>query len=66
MTFQLPDPKQPDMSPEAIYERLQMVESLRRLCLSLKEAGDADRARMACEQPPVGELVTAATETPAT
>jgi hypothetical protein len=33
------DPKNPDMSPEAVERRLRMVESLRRLCLSLKEAG---------------------------
>ncbi len=29
----------PDMSPEAITARLQRVEELRRLCLSLGEAG---------------------------
>jgi hypothetical protein len=32
------DPRQPDMSPEAIAARLKMVDELRRLCLSLREA----------------------------
>lgn len=35
-----PDPKHPDMSPAAIEERLRMVESLRRLGVSLKAAGE--------------------------
>ena len=35
-----PDPKHPDMSPEAILERLQMVEALRKLGVSLKVAGE--------------------------
>lgn len=34
------DPKHPVMSSEAIDERLRMVEQLRRLGLSLKEAGE--------------------------
>jgi hypothetical protein len=34
-----PDPRHPDMSPEAIAARLQMVDELRRLTLSLRAAG---------------------------
>lgn len=34
-----------DMSPEAIDRRFRMVESLRKLCLSLKAAGDQYRSR---------------------
>ncbi len=33
------DPRHPDMSPEAIASRLAMVDNLRRLALSLREAG---------------------------
>lgn len=40
MKVNLPDPKHPDMSPEGIDERLQMVEALRKLGVSLKEAGE--------------------------
>lgn len=35
------DPRHPDMSPEAIAARLKMVDELRRLCMSLREAGSA-------------------------
>ena len=47
MRIEYPDPRHPDMSPEAILARLQMVETLRRLGLSLKEAGDKARAEKA-------------------
>jgi hypothetical protein len=40
MKIEFPDPKHPDMSPEAILERLRMVEALRRLGVALKEAGE--------------------------
>jgi hypothetical protein len=36
---ELLDPRDPDMSPEAIATRLQMVDELRRLTLSLRAAG---------------------------
>jgi hypothetical protein len=34
-----------DMSSEAIDERFRMVEALRKLCVSLKEAGEQARQR---------------------
>ena len=40
MERELDNPKNPDMSPEAIDERFRMVEALRKLCLSLTEAGE--------------------------
>lgn len=40
MNVEPTDPKHPVMSSEAIDERLRMVEQLRRLGLSLKEAGE--------------------------
>lgn len=57
------DPRNPDMSPEAIGARLQMVDELLELCLSLKEAGDAHRARQLARTS--AQPVTDAAETPA-
>jgi|GEM_PF-4335698 len=43
MTTAYPDPKNPDMSPEAIDQRFRMVEALRKLGVPLKEAGEQAR-----------------------
>lgn len=43
MKPEIDDPKNPDMSPEAIDARFRMVEALRKLCISLRETGDAAR-----------------------
>ncbi|MDZ4685237.1 MAG: hypothetical protein SH850_09110 [Planctomycetaceae bacterium] len=45
------DPKHPDMSPEAIAARLNMVEQLRRLCVSLRAAGAAQKIRTPVPSP---------------
>jgi hypothetical protein len=47
------DPKNPDMSPDAIAARLNMVEQLRRLCVSLRAAGKNITARSASDGVPV-------------
>ncbi len=69
MTIPLDDPKHPDMSPAAIDRRLRMVESLRKLCVSLKEAGERTRqkslASRMLEPQVASQPVTAAAETPA-
>ncbi|MEX0726214.1 MAG: hypothetical protein WD065_08095 [Planctomycetaceae bacterium] len=40
MTNNPAEPPAVDMSPEAIDQRFRMVEALRKLCVSLKEAGE--------------------------
>lgn len=40
------------MSPRAIDARLKLVEQLRRLCLSLKAAGEAHRKKAAHDKNP--------------
>lgn len=45
MKIEYPDPKRPDMTPEAIEQRLQMVEALRKLGMSLKDAGEQTRQK---------------------
>ncbi len=57
------NPRNPDMSPEAIGSRLQMVDELLTLCLSLKSAGDAHRAKQVAEA--TASALTAAAEIPA-
>jgi hypothetical protein len=37
--LEYPDPRHPDMSPEGIAMRLRHVDDLRRLAISLREAG---------------------------
>ncbi|MEX1229124.1 MAG: hypothetical protein WEB58_02715 [Planctomycetaceae bacterium] len=48
MTSEPTEPPAVDMSPEAIDRRFRMVEALRKLCVSLKEAGE--RAAMDVSQ----------------
>ncbi len=42
MTLKPTDSPAVDMSPEAFDRRFRMVEALRKLCVSLKQAGEQD------------------------
>ena len=56
MRIEYPDPKCPDMSPEGIERRLHVLEALRKLGLSLKDAGERGSVSESATQEVAGSI----------